>query len=67
MGSAVCRRLENEPVELLVRTRNELDLSDEKAVLGFFESSTEDGCICFSEGRGIKANNDFPVNSWSII
>ncbi len=37
VGSAVCRRLENEPVDLLVRSRNELDLSDEKAVLSFFE------------------------------
>ncbi len=62
VGSAVCRRLENEPVDLLVRTRNELDLCDEKAVISFFERFRPK-TVVFASAKvgGIKANHDFPV------
>ncbi len=62
VGSAVCRRLKNEPVQVLTRARSELDLSDERAVLQFF-SENKPRTVVFASAKvgGIKANSDFPV------
>ena len=42
VGAAVCRRLQREPqVEVITRTRQELDLCDERQVVKFFEAENQ--------------------------
>lgn len=63
VGSAVCRRLEREPdVEILTRSREQLDLTDDAAVRSFF-METRPEAVIFAAARvgGIVANNTYPV------
>ncbi len=62
-GSALCRRLSREPgVQLLTRTREELDLCNEQAVLDYFRA-TRPATVIFASAKvgGIRANELFPV------
>jgi GDP-L-fucose synthase len=63
VGSAVVRHLEQKSgVELLTRTRNELDLRDRTAVEHFLkESKPEAVVIAAAKVGGIQANNQYPV------
>ena len=63
VGSAVVRHLERKSgVELLTRTRNELDLRDRPAVERFLkESKPEAVVIAAAKVGGIQANNQYPV------
>jgi GDP-L-fucose synthase len=63
VGSAVCRRLAQEPrCRIIVRTRAELDLQNREAVQQMFEQERPEAVI-FAAARvgGIHANNSFPV------
>jgi len=63
VGAAVCRLLESSPkVEVLARSRNELDLTDEYAAAAFFREEKPDAVI-FAAAKvgGIVANNSYPV------
>jgi GDP-L-fucose synthase len=63
VGSAVVRHLEQKSgVELLTRSRNELDLRDRTAVEHFLkESKPEAVVIAAAKVGGIQANNQYPV------
>ena len=63
MGSAVVRHLEQKSgVELLTRTRKELDLRDRTAVEHFLkEGKPEAVVIAAAKVGGIQANNRYPV------
>jgi GDP-L-fucose synthase len=62
VGSAVVRHLEKSGVELLTRSRNELDLRDRMAVEHFLkESKPEAVVIAAAKVGGIQANNQYPV------
>lgn len=63
VGSALCRRLATESdIEILVRDRKELDLTDDLSVSAFFREEKPDGVI-FAAAKvgGIHANNTYPV------
>jgi GDP-L-fucose synthase len=64
VGSAICRLFEREhpQVELLLRTRTELDLCDSQSVEDFFQETKPDAVI-FAAAKvgGIVANATFPV------
>lgn len=63
VGSAVCRRLAKEPgVEVVTRSRQELDLCDELQVNRFFEEE-KPGTVIFAAAKvgGILANKLYPV------
>jgi GDP-L-fucose synthase len=63
VGSAIVRALEqrNES-ELITRTHNELDLTDQKAVQAFFASERPDQVyLAAAKVGGIYANNTFPA------
>src|SRR2546423_14339644 len=63
VGSALVRRLEAEGFKnLLTRTRSQLDLANESAVVKFF-ADEQPAIVIFAAAKvgGIKANNDFPV------
>ena len=63
VGSALCRRLSSEAnVELILRDRKELDLTDDLSVSSFFREERPDGVI-FAAAKvgGIHANNTYPV------
>ncbi|MFM2169667.1 MAG: hypothetical protein RIS79_4038 [Verrucomicrobiota bacterium] len=62
-GAALVRRYQNEPgVELVLRTRRELDLGNQAAVAAFFAAEKPDAAI-IAAGRvgGIHANNTYPA------
>ena len=63
VGGALVRRFENEPdVELLLRTRSELDLVDQSAVNSFFAREKPDvAVIAAGKVGGIHANNTYPA------
>jgi GDP-L-fucose synthase len=63
VGSAVVRHLEQKSgLELLIRTRNELDLRDRTAVEHFLkDSKPEVVVIAAAKVGGIQANNQYPV------
>ena len=63
VGGALVRRFENEPdVELLLRTRSELDLVDQSAVNSFFAREKPDvAIIAAAKVGGIHANNTYPA------
>ena len=63
VGSALCRRLSTESnVELILRDRTELDLTDDLSVSSFFREERPDAVI-FAAAKvgGIHANNTYPV------
>jgi GDP-L-fucose synthase len=63
VGSAVCRQLSaDERIEIITRTRDELDLTNEQATLDFYSDEKPDAVI-FAAAKvgGIHANQTFPV------
>ena len=63
VGSAIVRQLSAESdVELVLRTRAELDLLDQKAVADFFETENIDQVyLAAAKVGGIVANNTYPA------
>lgn len=63
VGSAIARQLTAQgDVNLITRSRNELDLLDQKAVLEFFESEAIDQVyLAAAKVGGIIANNTYPA------
>lgn len=63
VGSAICRQLqERADVELITRTRKELDLCDQTAVQEFMKSEKPDEVIlAAAKVGGIYANNTYPA------
>ena len=64
VGSALCRRLQQEPgVQLIVRTHAEFDLTDQKAVRNFFaEEKPDQVYLAAAKVGGIHANNTYPAD-----
>lgn len=63
VGSAVCRRLASMPsIEVITRSRSELDLCEESQVNEFF-SKNRPATVIFASAKvgGIHANKTFPV------
>jgi GDP-L-fucose synthase len=63
VGSALVRRFAREPgVELVLRTRAELDLTDQAAVDAFYAAERPDAAIiAAAKVGGIHANNTYPA------
>lgn len=68
VGSAVVRRLESSPlalgnpVELITRTRDQLDLCNQAAVEDFFSTERPDVVVfCAAKVGGIYANDTYPA------
>jgi GDP-L-fucose synthase len=63
VGSAIARQLENDPnIELVTRTRAELDLSVQADVADFFASENiEEVYLGAAKVGGIHANNTYPA------
>jgi GDP-L-fucose synthase len=63
VGSALVRHLQEHGfANLLTRDRGELDLTNDRAVLTFFEKEKPDiAIVAAAKVGGIKANNDCPV------
>ena len=68
VGSAIARRLEaraaqGEDIELVTRTRSQLNLTDQKSVGEFFDSERPDVAIlAAAKVGGIHANNTYPAD-----
>jgi GDP-L-fucose synthase len=63
VGSAIVRRLAREPVALVLRTRSELDLTDQHAVRGFFASERPSQVyLAAARVGGIHANDSRPAD-----
>ena len=63
VGSAICRQLQKQAdVEIITRTRDELDLCDQPAVHAFMQSEKPDEIIlAAAKVGGIHANNTYPA------
>ena len=62
VGAAICRILSKKNINLVVRTKKELDLTNQKAVKNFFEKKKIDKVyIAAAKVGGIFANNKFPA------
>ena len=63
VGSAICRQLQKQSdVEIIMRTRNELDLSDQRAIHEFMQLEKPDEVIlAAAKVGGIHANNAYPA------
>lgn len=62
VGSAICRRLQAEDVELLVAERSELDLMDQKGVDQWFtERDVDQVYLAAAKVGGIYANDAYPA------
>ena len=63
VGSAICRQLQKQvDVEIVTRTREELDLCDQPAVNNFMKSEKPDEVIlAAAKVGGIHANNTYPA------
>jgi len=64
VGSAIVRQLEaQENVDVIVRTRSELDLTNQQAVREFFETENIDQVyLAAAKVGGIHANNTYPAD-----
>lgn len=64
VGSAIVRQLETQTeVEVIVRTRSELDLTNQQAVRDFFETEKIDQVyLAAAKVGGIVANNTYPAD-----
>jgi GDP-L-fucose synthase len=64
VGSAIACQLEaQENVEVIVRTRSELDLTNQQAVRDFFETENVDQVyLAAAKVGGIHANNTYPAD-----
>jgi len=62
-GSAIVRRLQREPCEVLVAARSDVDLTRQDQVESYLSTSRPD-VVIMAAGRvgGILANDSFPVN-----
>ena len=63
VGNAICRQLKQQSgVEIITRTRKELDLCDQSAIQEFMRSEKPDEVIlAAAKVGGIHANNTFPA------
>jgi len=62
VGSAICRRLQADDVELLVAERSELDLLDQKGVDKWFrEHGVDQVYLAAAKVGGIYANDTYPA------
>ena len=63
VGSAICRQLQKQPdLELITRSRRQLDLCDQMAVHNFMKSEKPDEVIlAAAKVAGIHANNIYPA------
>ena len=63
VGSAICRKFQNvSNVELIIRTRKELDLCNQMAVYEFFKSEKPDEVfLTAAKVGGIHSNNVYPA------
>lgn len=64
VGSAIVRQLEKtEGVELITRSRKQLDLTNQQAVIEFFETESIDQVyLAAAKVGGIVANNTYPAD-----
>jgi len=64
VGSAIVRQLEKlDDIEIVVRTRQELDLTNQQAVLEFFQQEKIDQVyLAAAKVGGIVANNTYPAD-----
>lgn len=64
VGGALVRRFQNEPgVELVLRTRQELDLTNQAAMDAFYAAEKPDvAIIAAAKVGGIHANNTYPAD-----
>ena len=63
VGGAIARKLRERGAEVITRTHAELDLTDQTAVRGFFESEKPDGVVlAAAKVGGIHANNTYPAD-----
>lgn len=63
VGSAIVRRLQRAGEEVIVRTRAELDLTDQDAVCSFMAEERPDAVIlAAAKVGGIHANNSYPAD-----
>ena len=63
VGSAILRRLEDQGVETITRTRAELDLTSQADVRAFYERAKPDAVVvAAAKVGGIHANNTFPAD-----
>lgn len=63
VGSAICRQLQSQSdAEIITRSRDELDLCDQRAVQDFMQSENPDEVIlAAAKVGGIYANNSYPA------
>ena len=63
VGSAICRQLRQKSgVEIITRTRKELDLCEQSAIQEFMKSEKPDEVIlAAAKVGGIHANNTYPA------
>lgn len=63
VGQAICRKLEaDSDVEIVTRTRSEMDLTQQDAVRAFFQTERPDAVIlAAARVGGIMANNTYPA------
>ena len=63
VGSAILRRLQRAGAEVVVRSRAELDLTDQYAVRRFMSSERPDAVVlAAAKVGGIHANNSYPAD-----
>lgn len=63
VGSAICRKLASRSVDVLTKSRAELDLTDQSAVRSFFRTENVDAVIlAAAKVGGILANNSYPAD-----
>lgn len=63
VGSAICRQLAAREVEVLTRTRSELDLTDQTAVRAFLRAEKPDAVVlAAAKVGGIHANSTYPAD-----
>jgi GDP-L-fucose synthase len=62
VGSAICREIQNQDVELITASRQELDLTNQRQVKDFFSSHKIDQVyLAAARVGGIYANNTYPA------
>mgnify|MGYP006102008419 CR=1 FL=1 len=62
VGSAICRQLENDDVEIITSARNILDLTNQAQVESFFQANKFDQVyIAAAKVGGIYANSTYPA------
>ena len=63
VGSAICRQLANQDVEIVTASRGELDLTNQHQVHRFFnENNFDQVYLAAAKVGGIRANNEYPAD-----